>query len=174
MNTKDIALNFGIPLYMIVIQFGTRRLKYFSLIRTLVTIVAIGIFVLLSIPTGGGDLAVYIYGALIGGLLGTVAGLTIRVHKDPNGKLLATAGLGYAGIWLGVAIARFVFAYLSNHNLHQQIADFARTLHVTGKPAVSAFFILLSITMALTRTKVLLFKATSTKTHTVSASNELV
>jgi len=174
MNAKDVALNFGIPLYMIAIQLGTRPVKFFSLIRTLPTIIGIGIFILVSIPRGGNDLAVHVCGVLIGGLLGAIAGLFIRVRTASSGKLLMTAGLGYASIWLGVAVARFMFAYLSTHGLHRQIADFTRTLHVTGKPAISAFFILLSVTMALARTKILLFKAVGTKARAPQIVGESV
>lgn len=173
MNTKDIILNFGIPLYMIAIQYGTRSIKYLSLIRTLLTIVGIGIFILTTLPTAGGDSMVYVYGALIGGLLGTIAGLSIRVYKASTGKLFATAGLTYASLWIGVALARFAFAYLSSHNLHHQIADLAIQLRITGKPAVSGFFILLSITMALARSKVLLVKATVAKRATSTASESV-
>lgn len=172
MNTKDIILNFGVPLYMIAIQFGTRPLKYSSLLRTLLTIGVIGAFILATLPTAGGDVRVYVYGIVLGGLLGTLAGLSVRVRRVATGKMLATAGLAYASLWIGLAVARFAFAYVSNHSLHQQIAHLALRLQITGKPAISGFFILLSLTMALARSKVLLIKALRSKTSPASAANE--
>lgn len=106
----------------------------------------------------GGDVGIYIFSGAIGALLGVVAGMSIRV-KISRDKLWAIAGISYASIWIGVALARYAFAYLSDHGLHEQIAHFAATLHITGKPAVSAFFVILSISMALARTIVLLGKA---------------
>lgn len=157
---------------MIAIQYGTRPIKYSSLIRTLLTIGAVSIFILTTLPTAGGDNIVYLYAIVIGSLLGAIAGLSINVRRTTKNKLLATAGLAYASLWIGVAVIRFIFAYLSTHSLHQQIANLALQLRLTGKPAVSGFFILLSIAMALTRSKVLLVKALKAKNNTTDTASE--
>lgn len=151
MSTDEYILNIVLLVYILWTGLGTKPLTSTRFIRPLVLIAIAAAVFLRSISTGGHDERLELAGVLTGFVLGTFAGLLVRVERDRNGQLVTRAGAAYAAIWIAVIGGRVLFAYGADHWFTEQIDKYSMTHEITSAEAWADAFILMSLTMLLTR-----------------------
>ena len=156
----NYLISLGILALMLITVVGTHELTLRRLARPVLIVLAVAAFYLRSFPTEGNDVQLVLTGLAAGVLLGIVSGLFVRVHRDAStGKLLTTAGFGFAALWIAVTAARVLFIYGADHWFSQGLADFSRTHLITGADAWTAAFVVLSLAMVLSRLIVMVIAA---------------
>jgi hypothetical protein len=102
------------------------------------------------VPTIGHDLGLELVGVATGAVLGVAAGLLVHIRRHA-GTTTATAGLPYAVLWVAVIGGRIAFAYGADHWFPRAIGEFSMRHQITGADAWTAAFVLMALTMVLTR-----------------------
>ena len=154
MTTSQYLLNAGLLGYILYSNLGTRRLTAQRFLLPVLLVAIAGFVFLKDLPTAGNDVALEIAGAGLGVGFGLLAAALVRVHRAPNGQLMATAGAAYAALWIAVIGGRMLFAYGADHWFTASIVRFSMTHQITGGDAWTAAFVLMALTMVLTRVAV--------------------
>ncbi|NUR91854.1 MAG: DUF1453 domain-containing protein [Nonomuraea sp.] len=151
------ALIFGAVFLVLVLttQLGNRRHTLLLTVSPFVTSTIIGVLVL---ATGEhhyrpADAVMALLGVAFGLLAGAGLNATMRVRRDPETTHLRTqAGLAYLAVWLLVLVARVCFI-AALENSPGFAGWFGRLLvsTATTPDGVSAFFLLMALTMVITR-----------------------
>ncbi len=151
MSTSQYLLNLGLLGYILYSNLGTKTLTRQRFLLPILIVVAVGCWFLQDLPTAGNDARLELVGAAIGVGLGVAAAFLMPVDRDPEGRLVATAGLAYATLWVVVIGGRMLFAYGADHWYPETIARFSVTHQITGADAWTAAFVLMALTMVLSR-----------------------
>ncbi|WP_306210593.1 hypothetical protein [Actinoplanes sp. RD1] len=135
-----------------LLSLGTHEFRWSRMLRPLVIVGVVASIYLRTFPTAGNDVRLEAAGVGLGVLLGVMSGLLVRVRRDATtGRVLTTAGAGFAAVWIGAVVFRTLFAYGADHWFARGIYDFSRAHLITGGDAWTAAFVLMSLTMVLVR-----------------------
>ncbi|WP_305782616.1 hypothetical protein [Symbioplanes lichenis] len=135
-----------------LLSLGTHEFKWSRMLRPVIIVAVVASIYLKSFPTAGNDVRLEAVGVGAGILLGVISGLLVKVRRDATtGRVLTTAGFGFAAVWIGAVVFRTLFAYGADHWFARGIYDFSRVHLITGGDAWTAAFVLMSLTMVLVR-----------------------
>ena len=76
------------------------------------------------------------------------------VRRDGTGRIVTTAGVGYAVLWIAVIGGRIAFAYSATGWASRSVGEFSIAQQITGAAAWTAAFVLMALAMVLTRVAV--------------------
>jgi hypothetical protein len=154
MTTTLYMLNLGLLAFVLWANLGTRTVTRSRLALPVLLVIAAGAVLLRDVPTAGHDVALEAAGAGAGIALGLIAAALVRVERDRVGQLVMRAGATYAALWVAVIGGRMLFAYGADHWFPAAIGRFSMTHQITGADAWTTAFVLLSLSMVLTRVAV--------------------
>lgn len=114
-----------VPVAVLLVDLGRRRLTALRLLRPLIMTAVIVPFVAPKMDLAGKGLDLEIGACVAGVLLGLLAAACMRVERaEASGNSLVTvAGLAYALVWVAFALARLAFVWETENN-----KSFARQL----------------------------------------------
>jgi hypothetical protein len=78
----------------------------------------------------------------------------VSVTTD-RGRVVAQAGVAWAGVWVAVVGGRMLFAWQATHGGAHDIARFSIEHDITGSDAWTAAFVVMALAMVLARTAVM-------------------
>ncbi|WP_037572257.1 hypothetical protein [Phaeacidiphilus oryzae] len=123
-----------IPVAVLFVDLGRRRLTLFRLLRPVLFTALVVPFVMPGFAFGGDGLWLEVAGVVAGVLLGVLAAVTMRVEAsgDADGRPVTVAGAPYAVVWLLVAGARLWFTWASSHSVgfQRDLGEFLVTHHI--------------------------------------------
>ena len=150
MSTTQYVLNFGLLAYILISNVGTHEVTRRRLLLPVLLVAVAGAVFLNDPPTAGNDVRLEMVGVAAGAVLGVLAGLLVRVRLV-RGRVLATAGVAYAALWVAVIGGRMLFAYGADHWFSQRIGLFSYHHQITGADAWTAAFVGMALAMVMTR-----------------------
>jgi hypothetical protein len=152
MSTTEIVLFLGLAALVIATQVGRHTLSLHRLALPLLTVGLVGWQYLQSIPTRGGSLDFVLCCAAFGVLCGLLAASLVRIERDSlSGRVMTSAGVGYAVVWLVVLGGRLAFGYLAQHGWSAQVRQFSID-HALTVNAWTAAFVMMALAMVVART----------------------
>ncbi len=152
MTTTQYLLNGALLCWVLGANLGTRRLTRGRLLAPVVAAVVVGVVLLRDLPTLGNDGRLELVGLAAGAGLGTLAAVLVRLRTTPAAEhVVATAGAGFAALWVAVIGGRVAFAYGADHWFPADIGRFSRDHLITGADAWTAAFVLMALAMVVTR-----------------------
>lgn len=154
MSTSQLILNVGLLAFVLGTNLGTRTVTGRRLLLPVVLVLIAAWAFLPDLPTTGGDARLELAGTLIGVVLGIAAAALMPVRRDPAGRLVTTAGIGYAVLWIGVIGGRIAFAYSATGWASRPVGEFSMAQQITGAAAWTSAFVLMALAMVLTRVAV--------------------
>lgn len=153
MTTTHYLLNIGLLAYILGANLGTRPVTRQRMLLPLALVAVAAAVFLRTIPTLGHDVALELVGVAAGVAFGALAGLLVSV-RDHGGRLTMSAGLPYAALWVTVIGGRVLFAYGADHWFPRAIGEFSMRHQITGADAWTCAFIMMALSMVLTRVAV--------------------
>lgn len=151
MSITQWILSIALLAWALVRNLGTRELTRGTFVLPLVIVVAAASYFLFPLPTTGNDLDLVVAFGLIGVLFGLAASAVTRLH-DRDGQLVATAGAGFAMLWLLMIGGRIAFAEWATGTGARTVGMFSRDHDITGADAWTAAFVVMALSMVLART----------------------
>jgi len=151
MSASQLALNVALLVFVLGTNLGTRTVSRNRLLLPVVLVAVAGWFFLQDLSTSGSGARVELAGALIGVGLGLAAGVLMPVGTDGAGRIVTTAGVGYAALWIAVIGGRIAFAYSATGWASRPVEEFSMSQQITGAGAWTTAFVLMALTMVLTR-----------------------
>jgi hypothetical protein len=132
-------------------NLGTREVTRTTFVVPLVIVGAAAWFLLFPLPTAGHDLDLVVAFGTVGLLLGIAASAVTRL-REIDGRLVATAGAGFAGLWVVMIGGRIAFAEWATGSGARAVGMFSRDHAITGADAWTAAFVVMALGMVLART----------------------
>jgi hypothetical protein len=154
MSTSQLVLNVGLLVFVLGTNTGTRAVTRKRLLLPVVLVLVAGWFFLQDLPTTAGDTRLELAGALTGVALGVAAAALMPVRRDGTGRIVTTAGVGYAVLWIAVIGCRIAFAYSATGWASRSVGELSIAQQITGAAAWTAAFVLMALAMVLTRVAV--------------------
>ncbi|HTY72293.1 MAG TPA: hypothetical protein VMI11_07685 [Actinomycetes bacterium] len=151
MSTTQYLLNAGLLAFVLWANLGTRTVTRTRFTMPLLIVAVAAYAYLRDVPSLGNDRALDLVGVAVGAALGLLAAALVRVEREPNGRLVMSAGRAYAALWVAVIGGRVLFAYGADHWYPQAIARFSMEHRITGADAWTAAFVLMALTMVVVR-----------------------
>ncbi|MGZ4595022.1 MAG: hypothetical protein ACXV3C_14270 [Actinomycetes bacterium] len=158
MSTTQWILSLTLLAWALLRNLGTREVTRGTFLLPLVIVGAAASCFLFPLPTAGNDLDLVIAFGLVGVLLGLAAAAVTKLHHL-DGRLVATAGAGFAALWLVMIGGRIGFAEWANGAGARTIGMFSRDHAITGADAWTAAFVVMALGMVLARTVALVVRA---------------
>lgn len=160
MNTTELIAFAGLAVLIIGTQVGRRNLTARRLVIPFLAVGPVGYHFLRTIPTIGGDLDFEVILSLAGVLCGILAASLMRVERDQqSGTVVTQAGVPYATLWVLVFGGRLAFAWAATNLWPHQIMQFSVQHAIIGMSAWTAAFVLMALSMVVTRTVIVAAKA---------------
>jgi hypothetical protein len=150
MTTTEYLLNAGILALVLATNLGTRALSWRRLLVPVLLVALAGVGFLRGMPTVGHDLELELAGLTAGVLLGVLAALLVHLRRV-DGRVVTSAGAGFAALWVLVIGGRMLFAYGAQHWYGRAIGEFSRAHQITGSGAWTAAFVLMALAMVVSR-----------------------
>ena len=171
--TQALIVNAAVLVSVLATDLGpARRVGRMRILRPLIVAAVIIPLFIKSPATRGDALALELAGTAAGILLGIAAAALIRVHRNPaTGKILSSAGAGYATLWTTVAAARTAFSYGAVHWFPTQLVHWGIAHQVTADALTDAL-VFMAIAMLLTRTLGLATRAARTTPTSHTTENQ--
>lgn len=146
---------------LLVLVLGTNLGRRVATPRRLlfpVALVAVAAMVLLrSVPTAGNDVQLELAGVAAGVAAGALAGTVMSVERV-GARAWTVAGVTYASIWVVAIGGRMLFAAAATGPFATGIGLYSMRHQITGADAWTAAFVLMALTMVLTRVAVTTLK----------------
>jgi len=168
MSTTQWILSIALLAWALLRNLGTREVTRATyLVPVIVVGVAAGYF-LFPLPTAGNDLGLVMALGAVGVLFGLAASAVTRLcHRD--GRLVATAGAGFASLWLVMIGGRIAFAEWANGTGARAVGMFSMDHAITGADAWTAALVVMALGMVLARTVALALRARRIQTQPAPA-----
>ncbi len=151
MSTTQWILSLALLGWALVRNLGTRQVTRGTFVLPLLIVVVAASFFLFPLPTAGNDLELVVVCGIVGVLFGMAASAVTRLH-DRDGRLVATAGAGFAALWLVMIGGRIAFAEWANGAGSRAVGMFSRDHAISGADAWTAGFVVMALGMVLART----------------------
>lgn len=164
MSASLLALNLGILVLVLASGLGTHQLTSRRVVMPLAVTAVFAYAFLRDMPTTGHDVAFEVLGGLAGVALGVAAAALVRV-RAVDGRVITTAGAGFAALWIAVVGGRIAFAYGATSVFPTAIARFSRDHEITSAAAWTAMFVLMGLAMIASRTLVTVARAAYVSRH---------
>jgi hypothetical protein len=149
------ALNVALLVWVVARNVGTRPVRRTTFLTPVLVVAVAAAFFLRDLPTGAGDLRLELVGVVAGVALGLLAGALAPVRPGhAPGTLVVTAGAAFVAVWVLVVAGRVAFAEWATHGGARAVGEFSLRHDITGAAAWTGTFVLLALTMVLTRTAV--------------------
>jgi hypothetical protein len=152
---RDAVILSGILVVIVLAtQAGRHRLGAIKLLAPLGLVGYVAFVVISGLAFTTPNLLTAGIGTAIGLAIGVGLMLTMSLVRDPaNRKLYTRAGLPYVAIWLAVLVLRlaFIWAVENITSFGQDVGTFLMDNEIDVE-AVTAFFVLMAMTMVLVRT----------------------
>ncbi|MFN8167707.1 MAG: hypothetical protein U0S36_02865 [Candidatus Nanopelagicales bacterium] len=161
MSLTQWILSIALLAWALLRNLGTREVTRTTFLLPLVIVGAAASYFLVPLPTAGNDLDLVVVFGAVGLLLGVAASAATRLHHR-DGRLVATAGVGFAALWLVMIGGRIVFAEWANGAGARTVGAFSRDHAITGADAWTAAFVVMALGMVLARTAALAVRARRT------------
>jgi hypothetical protein len=158
MSLTQWILSLALLTWALLRNLGTREVTRGTFVLPLVIVAAAAAFFLFPLPTAGNDLGLIVGFGAVGALLGLAAAAVTRLHHL-DGRLVATAGAGFAALWLLMIGGRIAFAEWATGPGSRTVGMFSRDHAITGADAWTAAFVVMALGMVLARTVVLALRA---------------
>jgi hypothetical protein len=143
---------------LVLVQVKRRRLTVKALVLPIGIVAYVAASYLKGIPTAHNDLFLVIGAALVGAILGGLAGTFTSVTRGPDG-VFAKAGLAAAGLWILGTGGRLAFQVWATHGGGTDIAHFSASHGITSVTAWTSALILMALAEATVRTGVLAWRS---------------
>jgi len=121
-------------------------------------------------PPTAADLSLVVSCAVLGAVLGTLAGCYTQIHRRGDGTLIARATLATVILWTAGTIGRLVFGLYAEHGGGPSVAAFS-TAHGLAFTAWTAALTLMALTEVLGRTVALTPRALAARRTTTPLNN---
>lgn len=121
-------------------------------------------------PPTTADLSLVVSCAVLGAVLGTLAGRYTQIYRRADGTLIARATLATVILWTAGTIGRLVFGLYAEHGGGPSVAAFS-TAHGLAFTAWTAALTLMALTEVLGRTVALTPRALATRQTTAPLNN---
>jgi len=164
-------LNLALLGWVLTRNLGTRAVTPATFGVPALVVAAVAATYLRDLPTLGSDVALELAGLAVGAALGVAAAGLTRVHRA-DGRLVVTAGKGFALLWVGVVGGRVAFAEWATHTGARAVGEFSARHQITGADAWTAAFVLMAVAMVVVRygATALVVGARARRTAAVSGS----
>lgn len=150
MSTAQWLLNFALLAFVLGRNLGVRPVTAGTFLVPAVVVLAAAAGFLRDVPTAGNDVALEAGGTVVGLALGLGSALLTRVHAR-EGRLVVSAGAGFAALWIVVVGGRVTFAEWATHGGSRAVAEFSVRHQITGAEAWTAAFVLMALAMVVAR-----------------------
>ncbi len=163
MSTTQWILSVALLGWALARNLGTREVTRGTFVLPLVIVAAAASYFLVPLPTAGNDLDLVVAFGIIGLSLGLAASAVTRLDER-DGRLVATAGAGFATLWLVMIGGRIAFAEWATGSGARTVGMFSRQHAITGADAWTAAFVVMALGMVLARTVSLAVRTYRTST----------
>ncbi len=168
MSTTQWILSIVLLAWALLRNVGTREVTRATYLVPIALVVVAAGFFLLPLPTAGNDLDLVVAFGAVGVLFGLAASAVTRLgHRD--GRLVATAGAGFASLWLVMIGGRVAFAEWANGSGARAVGTFSMDHAITGADAWTAALVVMALGMVLARTVALALRARRISTQPAPA-----
>lgn len=156
-------LNLLVPVAVIVIDFGRRRLSYMRIIRPFIIAAVVVPFVAPGLDLHGNGLLLESAAIAVGALLGIGTTLLVRLERTgSDGTVTTVAGVPYVLAWMAFAAARIAFIWESSHSMSfgRALGSFLIVNHI-GVSALADAIMFLGFAMMIANRGALLLRSRS-------------
>jgi hypothetical protein len=150
MSTAQWLLNGALLAFVLGRNLGVRPVTPGTFLLPALVVAAAAAGFLRHLPTAGSDVALETLGVLCGLVLGVGSALLTRVRVRGD-RLVVSAGVGFAVLWVLVVAGRVAFAEWATHGGGPAIASFSVRHRITGADAWTAAFVLMALAMVVAR-----------------------
>ena len=150
MSTSQWLLNLALLAFVLGRNLGARAVAVRTFLLPAAVVAAAAAGFLRSVPTAGHDVRLEAAGALTGVALGVVSALLTQV-EERRGRLVVSAGVAFAALWVVVVGGRVAFAEWATHSGSRTVAEFSVRHQITGADAWTAAFVLMALAMVVAR-----------------------
>lgn len=150
MSTAQWILNLALLWWVLTRNLGTRAVTRATFGVPALVVAVVAATYLRDVPTLDHDAALELTGLAVGAALGLAAAGLTRVHRR-DGRLVVTAGAGFALLWLAVIGGRVAFAEWATHTGARTVGEFSVRHQITGADAWTAAFVLMAVAMVVVR-----------------------
>jgi hypothetical protein len=168
MSATQWILSIVLLAWALLRNLGTREVTRGTFVLPLVIVAVAASLFLWPVPTAGNDLDLVVAFGLVGVLFGVAAAAVTRLHHR-DGRFVATAGAGFATLWLVMIGGRVVFAEWATGAGARTVGEFSRDHAITGADAWTVAFVVMALGMVLARTAVLAVRARRSQAAAVPA-----
>lgn len=158
MSTTQWILSIALLAWALLRNLGTRQVTRTTYLVPFALVVVAAGFFLVPLPTAGNDLDLVVAFGAVGVLFGLAASAVTRLRQR-DGRLVATAGAGFASLWLVMIGGRIAFAEWASGSGARAVGTFSMDHAITGADAWTAALVVMALGMVLARTVALALRA---------------
>jgi hypothetical protein len=154
MSSTDYIIDVLLIL-LVFLQIRQRPMDLKSLLLPVVVVAYAGSTYLTSFPSAGNDVALAAVLTVTGVVIGALCGLSTRVWRRADGKVVSQAGALAAVLWLVGVVSRAAFQLYSTHGGAGAVSRFSIHHDITSSQAWVVALVLMAFGEVLARLLVL-------------------